>query len=373
MKKSYHLWESYIPEKITVDLTTKSKENFATLIGKDIYKIANKLKITPARIYDYFFTQSSQIPLDSLIKISSFFNINLEELEKDFISYKHKLVPIKNSVFNPILPLEISPYFTSIVSHLFFDGSLPKDGKGAYYNQKRKSSMDLFTKKLTKVFGDIQYSITKDHRDVLKCRFPRITGEICKNIYEVETFHGNIARIPQTIFNLDKDNRSAFFLSAILDEGSIAYDGHIIFGVNNKPLCEDLRIFGKGLGLDITEIKAKKDTKFYYFQIKSIRGFYNFVEEFSNKYPLISLNHKFERLKKSLEIKNQKFEYTKDFSDKRKGIILKELSEHKKTINQLASKLLIPPRTIRRYMYNLMDKNKVARIKIGTEYYYSKL
>jgi hypothetical protein len=372
MKKSFHLWESYIPEKTTVGLSKRSKKEFATLIGKDIYKIANKLKITPARIYDYFFTQSSQVPLDKLLKISIFFNISLEELEKEIISYKHKLVPIKNSVFNPILPIKISPYFTSITSHLFFDGSLPNDGKGAYYNQKRDKPMELFTKKLQIVFGDIRYFVTKDHRNVFKCRFPRIVGEICKKIYKVDTFHGNIARVPQLIFNLTKDDKSAFFLSAILDEGSIAYDGQIIFGVNNKILCEDVRKLGLEIGLDITKVKEKLQPRFYYFHIKSIEEFYKFVKKFSIKYPLISLDYKFKRLEKSLEIKNQKFEYTKLFSDTRKKIVLKELSNNSKTINQLASKLLIPPRTLRRYMYNFIDKNKVTRIKKGTEYYYSK-
>ncbi|MBU2576642.1 MAG: hypothetical protein KKF50_02880 [Nanoarchaeota archaeon] len=372
MKKSFHLWESYIPEKITVNISQKSKDNFAKLIGKGIYKTAKKLKITPSRIYDYFFTQSSQIPLDRLLSISRFFNINLEELEKEIISYKHKLVPIKNSVFNPLLPLKISPYFTSVVSHLFFDGSLPNDGRGTYYNQKRKIPMDLFTKKLQEVFGDIQYSIVKDHKGILKCRFPRIAGEICKKIYEVKTFHGNVARIPRAIFNLNKDHRSAFFISAIFDEGSIAYDGHIIFGVNNRLLCEDLKKMGQGLGLDISDVKEKKSPSFYYFHIKTIREFHKLAKEFSNKYPLISLDYKMGRLEKSLEIKSQKFEYTKDFSDKRKNLIFEELSKEKKTINQLALKLLIPPRTIRRYMYDLIRKDKITRIKKGIEYYYSK-
>jgi len=372
MKQEFHLWESFNPERITVDISKNLKEKFKTLIGKNIYKVANNLNITPARIYDYFFTKSAQIPLDRLMRISIFFNIRLNDMEKEIISYKHKLVPIKNSIFNPILPIKITPYFTSIVSHLFFDGSLPMDGKGTFYNQKRKDSMELFTEKLTNVFGDIQYSIIKDHRGVLKCRFPRIAGEICKNIYEIDSFNGNIARISNKIFSLDKNNHGAFFIPAILDEGSVAYDGHIIFGINNKLLCEDIRLLGMGLNLDITKVKEKKNSKFYYFHIKSIKKFYDFVEGFSNKYPLISLNHKFERLKKALEIKNQEFKYTKDFSDKRKDLVLKELSRQKKTINQLASKLLIPPRTIRRYMYAFIDKKIIKRVRIGTEYYYSK-
>lgn len=372
MKKEGHLWELHNPKRISVDLSERSRDYFAELIGKKIYKVANESKVTPSRIYDYFFNKTTPIPLSRLLRLTKLFGISPEKIEKEINSYKHKLVPIKNSIFDPILPLKISPYLTSITSHLFFDGSLPSDGKGAYYSEKGVIPMESFTRKLQDVFGDIQYSVVRDHRGILKCRFPRIAGEICKKIYEVDTFHGNIARIPEKIFNLNKDNRSAFFISGIFDEGSISYDGHIIFGVNNKPLCEDLRRLGLGLNLNISEVKTKIHPKFYYFHIKSIREFHKFVKEFSSKYPLISLDYKMKRLEKAIEIKDQKFEYTKDFSDKRKVMIFKELKKGEKTINQLASKLLIPPRTIRRYMYNLMNQNKITRVKIGTEYYYSK-
>jgi hypothetical protein len=370
MNKKFHLWEFYNSQKVSVDLSEQSRDNFARLVKGNISKIAYKSKITPSRMYDYFINKKTPIPLDKLMNISKLLSINLYDIEKEILSYKQKLVPIKNSIFNPILPLKISPYFTSIVSNLFFDGSLPRDGKGAYYNQKRKTIMDLFTKKLEKVFGDIQFSVKKDHRGVLKCRFPRIAGEISKEIYEVKTFHGDFARLSKRILSLNKENKTAFLTSAILDEGSIAYDGHIIFGVNNKLLCEDMLNLSKDLGLSVSELKNKKHSNFYYFHIKSLKKLLQLVETLSEDFPLISLDYKLERLKKALEIKEQNYKYTKDFSDKRKDMILKELFKKSQTINQLASKLLIPPRTIRRYMYYLIMVNKIERVKLGNEYLY---
>ena len=118
--------------------------------------------------------------------------------------------------------------------------------------------------------------------------------------------------------------------------------------------------------------KNKKNSKFYYFHIKSIEKLLRLVESHSEKYPLISLDYKLERLKKSLEIKEQIFEYSPNFAKKRIGKILKKILNEGKTINQLSSKLLIPPRTIRRYMYKLIEEREVTREKIGNEYFYLK-
>ncbi len=321
-------------------------------------------------MYSYFINGDSPIPLDRLIKVANFLSISLGEVENNIVSYKQKLVPNKNSVFNPKLPIKDSPYLASLVSHLFFDGSLPRDGKGAYYNQKKESIMKLFIEQLKEVFGDVQNKTVVDHRGVLKCRFPQLVGEICKNLYGVKTFHGDFGRIPKKLFKLPKDYRLAFLVSAILDEGSIAYDGHIIFGINNKDLCNDMRALGKGLGLEISELKRKKETSFFYFHIKSLDKLLKMVEGLEKDYPLITLDYKLHRLKKSLEIKAQKFKYTANFAIERMEKVLIELTPKGRTINYLANQLVMPPRTIRRYMYRLMKEGKIKRTKSGNEYIY---
>jgi len=64
-------------------------------------------------------------------------------VEKNILIYRQLSAPLKNSVKTPKIPINISPYLTSIVSNLFFDGSMPKDGKGAYYNQKNEQINDI--------------------------------------------------------------------------------------------------------------------------------------------------------------------------------------------------------------------------------------
>ena len=150
-----HLWRAYNPKKISVDITDELKEKIKILIKDKIYETANKIKITPARLYEYFIWQKAPIPLVVLINISKIFKLSLTDIEKNIVMYKHMYVPNKNSIKNPNLPLEITPYFTAIISNLYFDGSVPEDGKGTYYNQKDKQVMEDFIKKIECVFVNL--------------------------------------------------------------------------------------------------------------------------------------------------------------------------------------------------------------------------
>jgi len=359
--------------KIVVNIQPSLKNRIKNMINDDIYSFARELKTNPTRLYEYFIWKKSFTPLNVLFKLAKKFDISHLEIEKNIVSYKQQHVPAKNSIENPRLPIEISPYMTSIVANLFFDGSVPKDGKGTYYNQKNKDIMNDFIKKINHVFGGVQYKVKRDHRGVLKCRMPRLIGEICKDIYRIKDFGSFDSRIPRNIFNLPEEHKISFFLTAILDEGSISYDGDIQFGVSNLGMMIDFKKLCNSINIETGEIKKHKQEGHYYVYIKSIKRVNNFLNRFSKKYPEISLNYKGERLKKAIQIKQQKFSYTKDFADKRKNLILSELGNKKCSVNYLADKFIISPRTIRRYMYKLMKEKKVSRIKFGAEFIYRTL
>jgi hypothetical protein len=219
-------------------------------------------------------------------------------------------------------------------------------------------------------------TVRKDHREVLKCRLPRLIGEVCRHIYKIDSFGTFDAEMPKFLLKLNDDHKKAFILAAIIDEGSIAYDGSIIFGVSNKKMIEDINCLCKYLGLETGGIKQRHNLKsnwasHYYIYINSVKKLKEILDEMKPKYPLLSLRYKEYRLIKVLEIKSKEFFYTKDFSNKRKDSLLKVISNDKKTINELSVNLLIPPRTLRRYMYNLMKEGKINRIKLGGEYYYT--
>jgi hypothetical protein len=303
----FHLWQAYNPNKISVDISLILKNKIKSFVIGKINKISKEIKINPSRLYEYFIYQNKPIPLDKLILISKLMNISLIKMEKEIIMYKNMYVPIKNSVKEPKLPIKISPYFTSIVAHLFFDGSVPEDGKGTYYSQKKESIMQIFIQKIEEVFGKVQYSLVTDHRGVLKLRTPRIIGEICKHIYKVKTFNGNTAVLPKFIFSLNKEHKRAFILAAILDEGSIGYDGTISFGVSNKILCENVRDLCNSIELKTSHITCRiKENNHYYFRILSKKEFLCLIKEFSKKYPLNSLDYKKKICSKCIGTEQQK-------------------------------------------------------------------
>lgn len=382
MKKKVHIWDfiEKAGSTIVVDINPKIK-NKIKLEFNSPHKIVdelnnsrfakkNKIILVPARWYEWFIFQESYPPLWVICYLNKKMKRSINEIEQNIIIYKQKHVPKINSIKNPKLPLKIDPLLTSFVAHLFFDGSLPKDGKGVYYNQKSQTIAKNVINNVKFVFGDVYYSIKKDHREVLKCRFPRIIGETCKSVYNIKSFGTKDSRISKLIFELNEEHKLAFLISAILDEGSIAYDGSIIFGVANKQLCKDMKKLCISLDLKTTSVKRKSGDNFYYFYIKSIRKFYEKIKLFSKKYPSISLHHKELRLKKALEIKSQPYQYTVKFAEKRKNLLIRELVKSEKTINELSSKLLIPPRTIRRYFKKLIKEKKINRYKKSVEYYY---
>lgn len=365
-----HLWNCYNPFRISVDIKEDMKDKITTAVRGDMYRIADKLKITPARLYDYFVYRTLPIPLDFLLKLSGFLGISKEELERNITMYKQKLVPIKNSVKNPKFPLEINPYLTSIVAHLFFDGSVPADGKGTYYHQKNKEIMDNFVKKINYVFGEVFYFLKLDYKGVLKCRMPRIIGEICKYLYKIKSFGSFDARVPKKIFNLNKEHKKAFVLTAIIDEGSITYCGQIMFGVCNRLLCEDVKRLCNSLGLKTTKVTRKSKTSYYYFYINSKKELLEIANSMSKKYPFISLNYKGERLSHYFKTKKYPGLRTKEGGDLRKKNILKAIHKNPKSANQLSIELLIPPKSLRRHLKFLVNKGKAKSIKKGHEHIY---
>ena len=370
MKKEIHIWDlQKMKANIAVDIDDSLKNEISCKIRKDISKIANDLGIQTSRLFEYFIWKKSFIPLKILFKISTRLKIPRKDIEKSIKIYKQLGVPSKNSIKNPKFPIKINPYFTSIVANIFFDGSMPKDGKGTYYNQKNKKIMDDFIKRMQYVFGDVSYSLMLDHRNVLKCRIPRLIGEICKYVYDVDSFGSFDSRVPKIIFSLNKNHKISFILTGILDEGSIAYDGSIQFGVSNKIMMGDFKELCNQLRLETTPIISGTFNR-HHLYIKSIENFYEAYKEFIKKFPLFSLNYKEERIKKVLQIKKQKFFYTKIFAKKRMNKIMKELKHNERSINYLSSTFLIPPRTIRRYMYRFIKEGKVSRKKISNEYVY---
>lgn len=114
-------------------------------------------------------------------------------------------------------------------------------------------------------------------------------------------------------------------------------------------MMEDFVKLCSDIGLKTTKIKEGGLGRFNLY-IKPLYKFYNLYNQLSKKFPLINLNYKEERMKKALEIKKQKPPSRKNILAIKKSLILESLKNNPSTINSLTVRLLLPPRTIRRYI-----------------------
>ncbi len=367
----YHIWElvDNSKVKICVNLEASLKEKIALQVKGKIEKIATQLNINKARLYEYFIHKSSFIPLNVLLNLCKLLKLSEFDIEKKVIAYRqhHSNVIIKS----PKLPLKITPLTTFLTSHIYFDGSLPKDGRGTYYNNKSKAIMKDFTDSLNNAFGDVHHIISLDHKGVLKCGMPRIIGEILKFIYKVRSFACKESEISNFILSLPYEHKLAFVIGALVDEGSVAYDGSVIFGVANYKLASQTNKLCRGVGIKTSQVKRKKNSDFYYFYVKNIKTLRKKASYIQRRFKPISLEYKMKRLEKALIIREQKFKYTPDFAEARRKKILDALKYKSTTANNLAISLLISPRSIRRHLQYFIIGGKVVKEKVSNEYLYS--
>jgi len=283
--------------------------------------------------------------------------------------YKQKLTPNRVSVTNPILPIEFTPELVSLAAHFCFDGSLPKDGKGAFYSQKNDSQTELFIKKIKFCFGEAYYTKRRDKKGVWNVRFPRFTGEICKNVCGFTTFSSFDVRIPANLFKID-NFKLAVLVSAIVDEGGVGTE-YIQLLLKNKGLIEDLHRICLGFGYSCSVIQNKKNEgEVYYFYIKSVSKLFKDVCDVSKKHPLISFGFKTKDVRFILE--SRFFQHGKStlIAVKKRKIRLISTLTKPKSVRELALELRINARSLRRILLNLTKQGKLKRVKRGYSYLY---
>jgi len=383
MKWKYHLWEFYPNaiydfqvklsgsfKKKLIENSCKNKAEFIRRVNNSKYASAGG-NASYSRWFNWFRYNDVNIPLWASMAMTELAGISLDELEKEIIFYKQKLTPNRVCVTDPILPIEFTPEFVSLASHFCFDGSLPKDGKGAYYSQKNDTQVELFIGKIQLCFGKTYYKKRRGKKRIWSIRYPRFIGETCKNVCEFSTFDSITAKIPAKIFDLGKKFRLAFLISAIVDEGGIGTE-YIQLLLKNKVLIEGLHKICLELGYSCSIIRNKKNKEgVYYFYLKSVSSLYKDVCELSETNPLISFGFKTKDIEFILE--NQSFPVGKSTlvnAKKRKIRILGKLIKPK-SVKELALELKINARSMRRLLLKLTNQGRIYRIKKGHSYLYA--
>ena len=230
------------------------------------------------------------MPVWVIIELSNIAKINLKGTEKNIISYRSG----KNGkiVYNPRLPINVTPEFDSIIIHLFADGYVNNKIMTPSYCQKKESDRFLFIKKLNNVFGDFEGNLQEEK----VFRFPKAITRILSHHYKIESYMSKDAVIPNIILQKNKNHKLACILAFILDEGNIK--GVIsCFSINNTLLSQIRGLF-QDCGYNCNSIKYGSGRYYFCMKNQALNKFYYDINKLNNSYPTCSLGTKFERLHK---------------------------------------------------------------------------
>ncbi len=308
---------------------------------------------------------SINIPLWILIEFSKIiaennYNDFLKQIEKNITSYRG--LGKAKSIYNPRLPILLTPEMTSIVFHLCGDGHVGIGEGTSHYRQVNKEGLECFIKKLKNIFGDFELTIFEDSKVII----PRIITDFYMAYFKLNTLGWDIARIPNEIKNMENDFLLAGLTSFIIDEGHISSDTIEIYS-KNKNLISDIRDVSIKLGYNVIGPKekfryGKFDSYRIYISTKSAKKFYNDIEAISKRFPTCKLAHKTKLLGIMIKRQNRPIKKTKDGETKKK--ILKLLEKSPRTTSQISVAFNIGNSSVREHMEYLKNQNKIQKNRI---------
>lgn len=296
------------------------------------------------------------VPLNIFLSICENVGINKYVLQENILAYKTSRGP--NYIYNPILPIKITPIFDMITAHNIADGTVidPKRGRKPYfgYRQFEPIVRELYVRKIESVFGKVHFA---------KEYFLRSTRSYCPTAVSIAFFDvyklnsrsylSETARIPTEILEKDKDHLLAVLLAFVIDEGSV--DSTMIsIRMKNVELTHDLYLICQKL-----DYKASFSVKNNYGFLNILRtGMRKLFEDYLNllnKYPEVNLGKREQKIKQSFEIHNRSIFKTKG----NKQIILKMLENEELTVNQIAARIKMTRQGARFHIHNLKKEDKV--------------
>lgn len=382
MKAKRHIWDCVpqAPKKVQVNFTDDFLDELRKKLPSNRRKTIREInkseianlsgeKANYARWYDWFKYKKVNFPLWAALALAELAGISKERMESKINFYKQKFTPNRVGVKNPILPVRINKELVRFAGHLYFDGSLPKDGHGTEYSQKNKKQREKILKLVKDCFGNVKHTESKDSKEIPRLKFPRIIGEICKQVLSIESFNTYDSSVPSFIKN-DKEYALPFLNSAIIDEGGVM-DSVIQVQLTNKCLVSDLKEICDLLDYRCSGVKKIEENPpradRYYFYIRSIE---KMREDFKEN----NLDFSFKGDKVSSIMRYKKFEKgentKKEAERRRKNIILTLKKEAPLNSTEIAEKIKVRPKSVRRHLLYLVRKNKIKRERRGKFYYY---
>ncbi len=232
-------------DKILIGLKKPFKENIIKAVKHafgDVNTFTKTYNKKPSSFYN--FKNNQKTTLKFLLEISNilvkkgFKQINPKNIEKNIEIMGTKRGNIY--LHKPNLPFNFNnkegAYF---ISAIFFDGGIDKEFKPHYgnnYLHMRKRTVNG----AKKIFGEIKSKETNAKRGAL-VRFPKTMGIILNSCFNIgagnKMYHNN--KIPDFIFNLNKNNKACFIKQAFDDDGTVSVEKKTIRVVGSKAIKKE--------------------------------------------------------------------------------------------------------------------------------------
>jgi len=324
--------------------------------------LKDKIRFTP-KTFQNFLKESHHrkffVPLEIWISVCKTLKISLYRLQKNIIAYKTSRGP--NYIYQPILPVKITPIFDMIIAHNIADGTVvnPKRGRLPYfgYRQVDNQIRELYITKLEAIFGKI-YFPHKYYVTTTRPYCPPVISSLFFNEYGFDTksFLSRTARMPRQIMKKNKEHLVAVLIAFIIDEGWI--DSTMIgIALKNISLARDLNEICCRLGYKTTfTIRGEYGT------VSILReGMEKFFEDYKQiikSYPEMKLGKKEAKIEGSFKICNRRIYKTKG----NKELILGILENESLTVNQIALRVNMTRQGVRFHIHNLEKAGVISRI-----------
>ena len=242
---------------------------------KNLDKFRSKLNIGLG-IYHSLKYKKQGINNKTLCKVLDAIYIDFSELNDKFDAVGR----FKSASF--IFPIKISPYWSCLLAHSFFDGYADK--YIMRYSNYDKNNRHEFTTLINRIFEKkLIFNAPKNPRRDID--LPAIVPRLLNKFFNIPTFYSNKCRIPKVIFKFTKFNQEygyQFLKGAYIDEGSIS-GGQIwiVRGIINKLLAQDLLKLCRILDIKVRIKLSNKKKGGYSVGVKkeSFNSFYDNVNK----------------------------------------------------------------------------------------------
>lgn len=242
------------------------------------------------------------IPLWLLIEISKILSDNkkvdneiMREIEKNIEYYTG--TGKSHPIFNPKLPLHLTPEMVSVIFHFLGDGHIGKKEEVSSYRQMNKIGLNNFLNKLKNVFGEFDYP--KKEFENGRLNVPKVITEFYNYYFTLPSTNTFDSYLPNNIKKMNKEFLLAGLISFIVDEGHVG-EVITIYG-KNKRLMTDIREVSIKCGYlshPLREKYAYGKFDVYRFSIscKSYKKFYKDILKVSKSFHTCYLAQKQEKL-----------------------------------------------------------------------------